>query len=152
MQPPLINQNSLSNGQYNGTPRTLADGEFGSDQHDALGNKKVTIATKVSQPSDAPVMAFSPDTKVLITPITTAATTVVSTQTGITAGHVFLYVQGGTLGAVTVYDNTAASGTILTPMVTAFAGQWLCFDVPFRTGLTVVTAAATIITGYVLPE
>lgn len=79
--------------------------------------------------------------------ISTATTTVVS-ATG-TRGLITLRVAGGTLGNVTVYDNGAASGTVLLPTVTPLSGVLLLENVPFNTGLTVVTAAATVITGLV---
>lgn len=76
--------------------------------------------------------------------ISTATTTVVKTG----AGHLnSLRCVGGTLGNVTVYANTAGSGTVLLPTVTPIAGGILLTDIDFATGLTVVTAAATILTG-----
>jgi hypothetical protein len=44
-------------------------------------------------------------------------------------------------GSVTVYDNTAASGTVLATIDTGKALGTLDFDVAFGTGLTVVTAS-----------
>jgi hypothetical protein len=79
--------------------------------------------------------------------ISTATTTVVS-ATG-TRGLVTLRVAGGTLGNVTVYDNGAASGTVILPTATPVSGALLLENVPFDTGLTVVTAAATVLTGLV---
>lgn len=76
------------------------------------------------------------------TPISTATTTTVKSGAGTLAS---IRVLGGTMGNVTVYDNTAASGTILVPAVTPAAGQILLSDVGFVTGLTIVTAAATIL-------
>jgi hypothetical protein len=71
-----------------------------------------------------------------------------ATTTQVKGGVGFLYnlrVVGGTLGAVTVYDNTAGSGTPIVPTVTPLQGQLLVENVSFNTGLTIVTAAATII-------
>ena len=45
------------------------------------------------------------------------------------------------LGAVTVYDNTAASGTVIA-VISASAIGTLVFDVNFSTGLTITTASA----------
>lgn len=75
--------------------------------------------------------------------ISTATTTVVKNGAGFLHK---LFVPGGTLGAVTVYDNTASSGTVIVPTVTPVAGGVLIEDVEFATGLTIVTAAATVIT------
>lgn len=78
--------------------------------------------------------------------ISAAATTLVKTG----AGHINeLFVPGGTLGNVTAYDNVAASGTLLLPTVTPVQGGVLLRNVDFLTGLTIVTAAATVIVGSV---
>lgn len=55
-------------------------------------------------------------------------------------------VLGGTLGAVTVYDNTAGSGTEIVPQITPSGALVLKKDCSFGTGLTIVAAANTIIT------
>lgn len=76
--------------------------------------------------------------------ILTATTTVLKTGDG----HVNnLIAVGGTMGSVTVYDNTAASGTILFGPATPTAGGFILKDIEFSIGLTVVTAAATAISG-----
>lgn len=76
--------------------------------------------------------------------ISSATTTVVKA----TAGYInSIICVGGTLGAVTVYDNTAASGAVIVPTVTPVAGGVLIKNVSFSTGLTILTAAATVITG-----
>ncbi len=126
-------------GTYNSTPPTVASGEDSNIQIDTVGNLKATIATKVSTPTDAPVQAYpAPST---MTRITTATTTVVS-ATG-TRGWYRLKVQNGTMGATTVYDNGAASGTVHftgTPAAKDIIfGEWTRFE----TGLCIVTAAAT---------
>jgi hypothetical protein len=51
-------------------------------------------------------------------------------------------------GNVTVYDNTAASGTVIATITAGNAPTTLTFNVPFNIGLTVVTgigANATVI-------
>lgn len=118
----------------------LPDGNTSPYQKaDENSNTSVTIATKVSTPVDAPVQSYpAPST---MTRITTATTTVVS-ATG-TQGWYRLKVQNGTMGAVTVYDNGAASGTVHftgTPAAKDIIfGEWTRFE----TGLCIVTAAAT---------
>lgn len=78
--------------------------------------------------------------------ISTATTTVVDSSG---AGQLnSLIVVGGTLGAITVYDNTAASGTVIVPTFTPVAmtgsgPQVYTLNVSYSVGLTVVTAAAT---------
>ena len=72
--------------------------------------------------------------------IITATTTTVKTGAGIL--HT-ITVEGGTAGTITVYDNTAASGTKLADFSSTNAIQTYIFDVTFSTGLTIVTSAAT---------
>lgn len=75
--------------------------------------------------------------------ISSATTTTVKSG----AGYVDeIIVAGGTLGNVTVYDNTAGSGTLLCPTVTPVSGAIILKHVTFATGLTIVTAAATVLT------
>ena len=80
-------------------------------------------------------------TPTIPTNITTATTTVVKTGAGILRG---LQVNTTAAGAITVYDNTAASGTKLGTVVASVA-PGMYFNIPsrFTVGLTVVTAAAS---------
>lgn len=78
--------------------------------------------------------------------ILTATTTTIKSA----PGHVNrLVAVGGTMGNVTIYDNTAASGTVLFGPATPTAGVTIVADIDFSVGLTVVTAAATAISGSV---
>lgn len=57
-------------------------------------------------------------------------------------------ILGGTAGAITVYDNTAGSGTAILPTFTptsTFPAPSIDVYATFATGLTIVTAAATVI-------
>lgn len=75
--------------------------------------------------------------------IASATTTVVSTGPCVLHN---ITINTTAAGAVTVYDNTAASGTkIATLPSSAVVGNY-SFDVRCRTGLTVVTAAASDVT------
>jgi hypothetical protein len=77
--------------------------------------------------------------------ISTATTTTIKTGPGVIGS---CQVLGGTLGAITVYDNTAASGTVIAPAFTPTAtvpGTQILPDIRFSVGLTIVTAAATIL-------
>lgn len=89
-------------------------------------------------------MAESVYTRNRTAAISTATTTVVKSGTGMLASITIL---GGTLGAITVYDNTAASGTTICPAFTPATGamETLTFNVGFTNGLTIVTAAATVL-------
>jgi hypothetical protein len=78
------------------------------------------------------------------TPITTAATTVVKTGTGVFGG---IQVQGGTTGTITVYDNTSAAGKVIANFDTTLAiAPTYMFETGVSIGITVVTSAATKIT------
>ena len=78
--------------------------------------------------------------------ILTATTTTVKTGEGL-VHH--LIAVGGTMGAVTIYDNTSAAGAVLFGPATPTAGGIIVADLPFGIGLTIVTAAATAISGAV---
>lgn len=76
--------------------------------------------------------------------ITTATTTVVKSGTGVLHS---ITVNTTTAFAITVYDNTAASGTkIATIAASPAIGSTFLYDVSFNTGLTIVTAGASDIT------
>ncbi len=75
--------------------------------------------------------------------INTATTTTVKSGIGIL--HT-ITVAAGTLGAITVYDNTAGSGTTIMRTFTPTVAGTYILDVAFTTGLTIVTAAATVVT------
>jgi hypothetical protein len=72
--------------------------------------------------------------------ISTATTTTVKTGAGLL--HTIV-VNGGTTGTCIIYDNTAASGTILASFDTTNALATYTFDCSFSTGLTLITSAAT---------
>jgi hypothetical protein len=76
-------------------------------------------------------------------PITTATTTVVATGPGVLGG---IHVNTTAAGTITVYDNTAASGTKIATLKASIAEGCYLRDVHYRTGLTIVTAAASDIT------
>ena len=72
----------------------------------------------------------------------TAATTVVFTgQARINRIH--CTGTGGTLGNVTVYDNTSAAGRVLFGPQQIPAGTWEELQIECGIGITIVTAAAT---------
>jgi hypothetical protein len=72
--------------------------------------------------------------------ISTATTTVIKTGAGLL--HTIV-VNGGTAGTIIVYDNTAASGTIIASFDSTNALNTYTFNRAFSTGLTVITSAAT---------
>lgn len=132
--------------QYNATPKTRVSGQPEIYQEtDAQGNTKVTMGAALPGANyelDAQGVAFLPRASGYIS---TATTTTIDTG----AGRVYLYYVGGTNGNVTVYDNTAASGSLLLPAATP-AGQIVLNGDSYSTGVTIVTAAATVLKWYVL--
>lgn len=78
-----------------------------------------------------------------VTNISTATTTTVKTGGGVL--HT-LTINSTAAGTISLYDNTAASGTSLGIIAASAGVQTFTFDIPFRIGLTVVTAAASNVT------
>lgn len=126
-------------GEYNSTAQTIASGKQGTFAMDSQRNQFQNLATKLDPVNDG-VTTYNFGNPVSV--ISTATTTTIKTGAG-TA--VSIRVLGGTLGNVTVYDNTAGSGTVLVPTVTPAAPTILLSEAGFTTGLTIVTAAATLI-------
>lgn len=122
---------------YEATPRVLSD--MGYTEHDSVDpvNRKQVTTAPLNVTNDK-LQAFPPK-DVTTGRITTATTTTILAS----AGWVRLRVQNGTMGATTVYDNTAGSGDI------KFTGTPAAKDVIFHewtwmvSGCTIVTAAAT---------
>lgn len=127
-------------GIYNSSPITLTNGQRGDLQLDQFGDVLVNLATKLDRINDN-VTAWRGGSS--ITTISTATTT--------TIANFPVYIEeirvlGGTLGNVTVYDNTAASGTNPIPAFTPTAGQVIIDkSTIFSVGCVVVTAAATLV-------
>lgn len=78
-------------------------------------------------------------------PISAANTFVIKSGSGLIGE---ITVQGGTMGLVTIYDSPTATGTVLLALTPAALTQGLVLlrDIVFNNGLTIVTAAATVIT------
>lgn len=77
------------------------------------------------------------------TNVAAATTTVCKPDAGVLGS---LTVNTTAAGAITIYDNTTASGTKIATIKASVAEQTFNFNVAFATGLTVVTAAASDIT------
>jgi len=82
--------------------------------------------------------------------ITSNTTTVVKSGAGFL--HAIVVTKaGGSANTITVYDNTAGSGTVLASINANVQGTYL-FDRAFSTGLTVVTASGSAPTVQVLAK
>jgi hypothetical protein len=77
------------------------------------------------------------------TNITASDNTIIKASPGMLAGMV---VHGGTMGAITVYDNTACSSGTIATIASPVAGQVIPFGVNTVRGLCIRTAAAMNIT------
>lgn len=126
------------------TPVTSADtaGDYATINTDDNGNEWVTMGTKQAG-EDITADVTKVEQRNNYTYILTATTTVVKTGSGLL--HT-ITVEGGTTGTITVYDNTAASGTKIADFTTTNSLATYVFDVAFATGCTVVTSAATQLT------
>ncbi len=69
-------------------------------------------------------------------------TTTLKTGVGM-LNNVTLNIKGGTGNTVTIYDNTAGSGTVLAVIDTTQSLVTLAYDVTFTTGLTIVVGGGT---------
>lgn len=110
-------------GVYNANPLTIPDGSGSALATDVSGNAKTA--------------GYS------ATAISTATTTSIKSGKGVLRAIV---VTGGTAGTIVVYDNTAASGTVLADFASTNTANTYTFNANFTTGLTVVTGAATKLT------
>lgn len=75
--------------------------------------------------------------------ISTATTTVVKSGSGILGSIV---IGETAAGAITVYDNTSATGTVIAVLKASVVEGTYTFNASFTTGCTVVTAGASKIT------
>lgn len=75
--------------------------------------------------------------------IATATTTPVATGKGVLHA---VNITETSVGAITIYDNTAASGTILAAFKASIAENSYVLDVAYSTGLTIVTGGASKLT------
>lgn len=133
------------NGQpavYNATTPTLVDDQGAALQVDINGNAMETLATRIAG-EDLVADVQKVEQRNNSQYISTATTTTIKTGTGLL--HT-ITVNGGVAGTIIVYDNTAASGTIIASFDSTAALATYTFDVIFATGLTVITSAATKLT------
>lgn len=79
--------------------------------------------------------------------ITTNTTTVVKTGPGV-LHTITVNIVGTAPATLTIFDNTAGSGTkIATATITA-SDTWFLYDVGFNNGLTIVTASGATVGDY----
>lgn len=127
---------------YNSSAPTYTTGQTSELQSDANGNLKVTLATLIAgenlttnRLNVEPVYSFQN--------ISSTATTVVKSGAGTL--HTITINKPVASSVITIYDNTAASGTLIAtitlPATLLQEGPYSAiYDVSFSTGLTIVTA------------
>lgn len=125
-------------GVYTSTAPTLDNGDINAVQLDSSANTLVSLGTKIAGENlVTDVLKVSQESS--FNRITTATTTVCKSGAGAIIG---IYVEVITTGIITVYDNTAASGTIVTIIPAGLPIGFNCIFATTNTGVTVVTAAA----------
>lgn len=125
---------------YNATPVVYNDGDDAGLQVDANGNTLVSIATKFAG-EDLVNDVLKVENRYNYNYISTSVTTTVKTGSGFL--HAITVENAGATGnAITIYDNTAGSGTVIANFSVALTGTFT-FNVSFTTGLTIVNAGTT---------
>lgn len=143
--------NTLSWGIYHATPTARTDGQGGPLETDINGNLQINQAT-LSAGENLTTNRLNVEPIYSFLNITTNTTTVVKSGAGTFAGFTVNNNGFTTAGTITIYDNTAGSGTKLgtwtipvqppgtTLLATTFFPPALMLNASFTTGLTIVTA------------
>ena len=110
--------------EYLAVPQILTDGKAQGPMADVVGGL-------IASPAG------------LFNNIKTATTTTVKSGAGMLHKIV---VNTTAAGAIAVYDNTSAAGPTIATLKASIVENSYVYDLPFTTGLTIVTAAASDIT------
>jgi len=127
---------------YNATAPTYSDTDSTVLQADVHGNLLVSLATKIAGED------ITNDVLKVEEQYSTIAYATAQTATTIKSGAGRLHainILGGTLGNLTVWDNTAGSGTTIIPQHTPTGSVCYLLDVPFVNGLTITTDSAMVL-------
>lgn len=121
------------------TTLSPADGSYTHQRVDSLGNTWTTLGTKIRGENESldRMMTLEANN---ITRITTATTTTVLSGAGSLNG---IFIGTTAAGTITVYDNTAGSGTIIAVFKASMPEGYYRLPVTVATGITIVTAAAS---------
>jgi len=128
--------------KYTSSDPTLASGDTIQSRCDSIGaaySKEIYASTA----EDNAVGVLKVEERFSYSNITSATTTTVKSGSG------FLHcitINTTAAGTITIYDNTAGSGTKIGTLKASVAENTYYFDATFGTGLTIVTAAASDIT------
>lgn len=126
-------------GVFNTTLPTLTNGQRGDMQLDSRAELIVTQGTLIegeNQTIHRMTIAdyFSP------TRITAAATNTVKSGAGVLAG---IYNEAVLVGTITIYDNVAASGTIIQILPIGTAAGWIKMPAILTLGCTIVGSSSS---------
>jgi len=132
-------------GKYNATPPTLTDGNRGDTQLDVNANLKTSMGTLIAG-EDLTNNVLKVEQRFSYTNVATTATTVIKASAGFL--HAIVINTPLATGSLTIYDNTAGSGTkiatITLPAALVSGAITLTYNCAFGTGLTIVGATANI--------
>lgn len=121
---------------------TSTDGDYQAIKSDSTGAVYIR-ATQAPNYEDQTNGVAKVEQRFSYSNITSATTTTVKSGSG------FLHainVNSTAAGTITIYDNTAGSGTKIGTLKSSIAESTYIFNVSFSTGLTIVTGAASDIT------
>jgi len=141
----LTTVSGQATGVYNATAPTLTTGQVYTQQLDINANTKQTLATLIAgenlttnRLNNEPIYSYAG--------IVLAAPTTSVVKSGAGTLHAIIINKAVATGVITVYDNTAGSGTVIAtitqPAAVLSTSYVLLYDVSFATGLTIVTATA----------
>lgn len=128
---------------YKATAPTLQDGDEISNLVDASGNAKQTLATQIAGEDLTNDVQKVEQRFSYLNIAAGQATTTVKSGAGFLHAIIFNGPATAT-NTTTVYDNTAASGTVIAiPLATGvIAPTSVVYNCSFSTGLTIITATA----------
>lgn len=122
------------------TPAVYGEGTMAANRMDTSANHYVTLGTSIAgELISRSVTAVEANVGSSSTRITTATTTTCLASPGAIYG---VLVEAATSGTVTIYDNTAGSGTVITILPAATVAGFYPIPRIATTGITVVTSAA----------
>jgi len=123
---------------YNTTAPTPNAGQTVAPQADSLGNLYVNPYTKLAG-EDLGNDVMKVEQQMNPTNITTATTTTVKSGAGY---FECITINATAAGTITIYDNTAASGTKIATIKASIVESSYFYYAKFVNGLTIVTAGA----------
>ncbi len=136
----------MNTGQYEATAPTVLDKDTHTIQIDVNGNTKVTQATQIAG-EDITNDVLKVEHRYSYARILGTAATTVDTVVKSAAGFLHtITVATTSIGTVTVYDNTAGSGTVVALFPASVGENTFTLDVSLSTGITISTTDASDLT------